>query len=369
MPQVPRTWGPGKDTGIVISLAALLLAGCGMPGAPQPPTLNIPNRVTNLSAVRAGNQVSLAWKMPIRNTDKLLLKNTISVRVCRNQSRVAGCNLATTLQLAPGADATYTDALPSALATGSPRVLDYFVELDSRKGRSAGLSNSAEILAGEVPSVVVGLSAQVRNEGVLLNWAPAPPNAPSAAIRLIRKMVSPPVAKPQKEPLATPPEPLDRTLMVEAGGSTIRALDVDIRFGETYEYRAQRVVRVPVNGELLELASTLSDPVRIDAVNVFPPSVPKGLAAVATAAENGIRPAIDLSWLPDTDTNFAGYVVYRKEGDGSFQRISTQVIPGPGFRDANVQPGQTYVYAVSAIGQNGHESARSAEAQETVPAP
>jgi hypothetical protein len=180
--------------------------------------------------------------------------------------------------------------------------------------------------------------------------------------------VTPP-AKQQEGPLATPLEPPERTLMVEAGGSTSRALDTNIRFGETYEYRAQRVVRVPVNGELLELTSPLSDPIRIEAIDVFPPGVPKGLAAVATAGENGNAPAVDLSWLPDTDSDLAGYIVYRREDGDRSQRISTQPIVGPGFHDANVQPGRTYVYAVSAIGQNGHESARSTEAQETVPAP
>jgi hypothetical protein len=354
----------------VISLAAMLLAGCGMPGAPQPPTLNIPTRVTDLSAVRAGNQVSLNWKMPIRNTDKLLLKDTVAVRVCRNQTSAAGCDPVTTLQLAPNSDAAYIDALPPALTTGKPRVLTYFVELQNRKGNSAGLSNGVDIPAGEVPPAITGLRADIRKDGVLLNWVPAPPHAPSAAVRLVRKLVAPPNATPQQGPLATPPEPPERTLMVEASASLSRALDNDIRFGGTYEYRAQRVVRVPVNGELLELTSQLSEPVRIEAVNVFPPTVPGGLAAVATAGENGNPPAIDLSWSPDTDADLAGYVVYRREADGSWQRISpAQNVVGPGFHDANVQPGHTYMYVVSAIGQNGHESARSTEAQETVPAP
>jgi hypothetical protein len=350
------------------ALLALIPAGCGMPGAPQPPTLNIPQRVTNLSAVRAGNQVSLTWKMPLRNTDKMLVRDAIATRICRNQGSAAGCDAVAILHLAPGADAAYTDTLLPDLTHGSPRALTYFVELDNRKGRSAGLSNGAEIPAGEVPPAVVGLSAQIRNDGMLLNWTPAPPDAPSAAIRLLRKLVTPP-AKQQEGPLATPLEPPERTLMVEAGGSTSRALDTNIRFGETYEYRAQRVVRVPVNGELLELTSPLSDPIRIEAIDVFPPGVPKGLAAVATAGENGNAPAVDLSWLPDTDSDLAGYIVYRREDGDRSQRISTQPIVGPGFHDANVQPGRTYVYAVSAIGQNGHESARSTEAQETVPAP
>jgi hypothetical protein len=342
-----------------------------MQSAPQPPSLNLPDRVTDLSAIRTGNQVSLTWTMPKRNTDKLLLKGNITVRVCRNQVGGTGCDATATLQLAPDAAGVFKDSLPSSLASGTPHRLIYFVELDNRKGRTAGLSNDVEILAGEVPPAVAGLTAAIRKNGVLLTWAPAPRNAIPSALRLVRKLVSPQAAKPQQGPLAAPPEPQEQILMVETGASTNQALDSSIHFGDTYEYRAQRVVSVPTNGQLLELASPISEPVSIFAANVFPPSVPRGLAAVATAGENGNPPAIDLSWLPDTDADLAGYIIYRHESSGTtWQRVSpAQPVVGPGFHDADVQPGHIYIYAVSAIGQNGHESARSVEAQETVPAP
>ena len=41
----------------------------------------------------------------------------------------------------------------------------------------------------------------------------------------------------------------------------------------------------------------------------------------------------------------------------------------PAFHDTHVLPGHTYIYAVSAVDQGGHESGRSADAQETVPNP
>jgi hypothetical protein len=358
--------------------AALFLAGCGMPGAPQPPSLNLPNRVTNLSAVRTGDQVSLTWTMPTRNTDKLLLKGDIAVSICRNQSGTAGCSAAASLHLAPAADGAFTDTLPSALAAGAPRALTYFVELGNRKGRSAGISNGAEILAGQAPSAVDGLRAEMRKDGVLLQWAPVPSDAASIAIRIERKLLTPPVKKPSQGPLAPPPEPLRQILLVEPHAQDPdHALDTSIRFGEAYEYRAQRVARVAVNGQTLELAGPFSAPLRVDAVNQFPPTVPGGLAAVATAGENGNPPAIDLSWLPDTETDLAGYIVYRREpgatpdsNAGKWQRIlPAQPVVGPGFHDVGVQPGHTYSYAVTAIDQDGHESARSAEAQETVPTP
>jgi fibronectin type 3 domain-containing protein len=98
--------------------------------------------------------------------------------------------------------------------------------------------------------------------------------------------------------------------------------------------------------------------------------VPTGLAAVASLGANGGETAIDLSWQPDTEADVAGYVVYRREGDGEWERISpAEPVVGPAFRDTHVQQGHTYRYAVSAVDQGGHESARSEEARESVPRP
>jgi len=183
------------------------LAGCGMPGAPQPPSLNLPNRVTDLSAVRTGDQVALTWSMPKRNTDKMLLTANITARICRNQVVVAPCAAVATLQLAPDSDGTFTDVLPPPLAAGPPHLLTYFVELDNRKGRSAGLSNGASVLAGEAPPAISGLTAAMRPGGVLLSWTPAPPGSSPVAIRLERKLLTLPTKKPSSGSLAEPDEP------------------------------------------------------------------------------------------------------------------------------------------------------------------
>jgi hypothetical protein len=369
--------GHSRSAALVAALAATFaFAGCGMPGAPQPPSLHLPDRVGDLSAVRSGNHVTLAWSMPKRDTDKVPLKDNVTVRICRNQSVAASCSAAATVELAPNAPGAFTDTLPPALAEGAPRVLTYYVELDNRKGRSAGLSNGAQILAGEAPAAVDALAAEMRRDGVLLRWTPTPSDAVPVAVRLVRTRISPPAPAPSKSaasPLAARPEPPERTLLLEPSAHADRALDSSVQFGETYEYRAQRVARVAVNGETLELAGPFSSPVRIAAVNVYPPAVPKGLAAVATAGEAGAGPAIDLNWQPGTETDLAGYFVYRRDGgatESDWRRISpAQPVAEPDYRDANVQPGHSYMYAVSTVDQQGHESARSAETEETVPAP
>jgi len=355
---------------LALALAAgLALTGCGTPGAPQPPSLKLPSPVTDLNASRAGNQINLTWTMPRRNTDKLLLSNNVTVRVCRKDG-TAGCDAAgMELFFAPGAKGSFAETLPAALAAGPARPLTYFVEIKNRSGRSAGLSNAAQVLAGAAPAPVAGLAAEVRKQGVVLRWTPAAAQE-SVAVRLHRKLLNPPADKPHEGLLTPQPEPVEQNLLIEATAHPGHALDKNIRFGQSYEYRAQRVARVTVDGKTLELDGEISAPVRIVALDQFPPDVPTDLAAVAAVGEDGAETAIDLSWQPVTDADLAGYIVYRREGEAAWQRISPAgPLLSPAFHDAQVQPGHSYRYAVSALAQNGHESARSAEAEETVPNP
>jgi hypothetical protein len=391
--------------------AAVAVSGCGMPAAPQPPSLKLPNPVKDLAAIRTGDQVWLTWTMPRRDTEKVLLKGQITARVCRRLSDAAPCLTAGTLELAPLANGALTETLPPELAAGAPRALSYFVELDNRKGRSAGLSNAALIVAGEAPGAVTGLSAEVRKDGMVLRWNP---DASDAAIRLNRKLVTaakssavtaqnepqqngPAKNRPAQGLLAPETTPPVQNLLVDSDPASGHApsgvaIDKGIQFGETYEYRAQRVQRFTVDGKTLELDGSFSAPVRVEAADIFPPETPTGLAAVAsvvasvvgngpeTAGTETASPAtaIDLSWQPNTEADLAGYAVYRHEaaageGGGSaadWKRVSgAQPLAGPGYHDASVQAGHRYEYAVTAIDRGGHESERSAPAQETVPGP
>ncbi len=343
---------------------ALGAVGCGTPGPPLPPSLNLAAPVDDLSAVRTGNTVTLTWTMPRRTTDKVNLRGEIAVQVCRKLAD-APCASAGGVNLAPLAAGLFTDILRGDLASGAPRPLRYFVELKNSRGRSAGLSNVAEVLAGQAPDMVTGFAAEVRKQGIVLRWNA---EAVGSAIRLRRKLLNPPPAKPHASPLDAPPEPVEQNLLVSPDEG--RALDKSITFGHTYEYTAQRVARVDADGKTLELAGPLSAPVRVDAEDVLPPAVPTGLAAVATPAANGAPASIDLNWQPDSDADLAGYFVYRREAETPWRRISgAQPVVAPAYHDADVMPGHTYIYSVSAVDEKGHESGRSANAEETVPNP
>lgn len=342
------------------------LTGCGTPGAPQPPSLNLPDPVADLAATRTGNRVTLTWTMPKRNTDRTAIKGSVTAQVCKREGG-GGCIPVADLQVAPGKPASFTDNLPNAMSLGEPRAVSYFVELLNKKNRSAGLSNGVTVLAGATPGAVEALKAEVRKEGVVLSWTPDGEKAP---VRLIRRLLTTtPKSQPQG-PLAPVPEPVSQSMLVETGVEQARALDQTAHLNESYEYRAQRVVHMDVNAKTLELAGEISPPIDVEVKDVFPPAVPTGLAAVASAGEGGNGPSIDLNWQPNTETDLAGYIVYRSEGSGAWQRISpaTPSIE-PAFHDAQVLRGHTYQYAVSALDKAGHESERSAVAEETVPQP
>ena len=56
-----------KFATILILLAMLL--GCGTPGMPLPPSLELPQPVQDLRASRKGDSVSLTWTVPQQTTD------------------------------------------------------------------------------------------------------------------------------------------------------------------------------------------------------------------------------------------------------------------------------------------------------------
>ena len=345
-------------------LCTLAFTSCGTPGAPQPPSLRLPRPVEDLSATRAASTVTLHWTTPQKNTDRLLIQGLVAATICRREGTEV-CQPAGKTTLTAGALGNFVDTLPASLTTGPARPLTYFVELSNTKGHSAGHSNPALVLAGTTPGPVLGLTAEVRADGIALHWQ----GNETTAIRLHRLLLTPKTtAKKPSEGLTTQPvEPPLRDLLVEKIDTKAPgALDSSVHFGDSYEYTAQRIERISINGGTLELAGDISAPVHADVIDNFPPAIPQGLAAVFVPEEK----TIDLSWQPDIEPDLSGYIVYRTENEAVWQRISgPEPIPSPAYRDSTAAAGHSYRYAITAIDQTGHESKRSAEAQESVPNP
>jgi hypothetical protein len=157
----------------------------------------------------------------------------------------------------------FSERLSSELSSGSPGVLYYFVQLMDREGRSTGVSNGVATLAGAPLPTVRDLTAETTDKGVLLRWMPgsAAEEPAGTTIRLHRTKVILTRSDTQRESAATQPEGED--LLIEDGLQTGQVLDTNIHYGDTYEYRVQRVVRVAMAIQTLELVGQLSTPVQI----------------------------------------------------------------------------------------------------------
>ena len=378
--------------GAIAAAAGLLLAGCASPGPPLPPSLKLPEVVTNLTAKRVGDQVLLHWTTPTRTTDKLLIRGAVTAEICRAAAPTAAEAQAATARrpekaaasecavvavresVTPGASDA-VDALPLALTQGPARLLEYRVQLKNAAGRTAGPSPAAVAAAGAAPEMVEELRATDAKQGVVLEWRAAA--AEAGAVELERTAVSVPgaaAAASQRLDVLPGAGKEPAVSRFRAGGGTDAGGTVDrtVEIGASYRYAAQRVRSVVVGGQTLELRSASSAAVTVAVRDVFPPDAPAGLvAAPGFSGEGGTqKPAIDLSWEPNSEARVAGYRVYRRDGEsGEWRRLDAEVVAAPSYRDATVVAGRSYAYRVTAVSTAGNESGPSAEVTENAPAP
>jgi hypothetical protein len=379
--QNPRPPHPGRRfiAGSITLLSSLAI-GCASPGNPRPPTLNLAEVVSDLTARRIGNQVQLHWTTPSRTTDGVAIKGPLTAEFCRqtNPSPAAPCTPVQRIPVTPGPTQAI-DPLPPTLTIEPASLLAYRVQIFNSAVRTAGPSPQAFAAAGAAPSPVFQLRATATREGVMLEWQPQPASSQTPSrVELDRTLTGPSVPAPKAAKATAGPSqslkftsPPPAEVHLQTGGSTADAggtLDRTARKGETYTYAAQRVRSVELNGHTLELRSLESSPVTLVLNDTFPPKTPTGLVSVPGDAGSA---SIDLSWEPNSETDLAGYIVYRQEltssgqPQGSATHLNPTPVIGPAYHDTTPAPGHHYAYRVTAVDTAGNESRPSTPVQET----
>jgi hypothetical protein len=358
-------------------ISVLLVTACGVPGPPHPPSLELPQPVTDLAALRKGDKVSLAWTVPTETTDRLRVQQLGMTRICRSmEPNLTDCadpvGSVAPPQL-PGAakrsdgraqtvapKASYTDTLPVSVLRQDPAAeIRYAVSVLNTNGRSAGLSNQVAVPGMPAPPPPADFRAQVTADGVSLSWTGTDESAAVPQLRHFYRVYRREEGTNNQARVAE---------LLFRGLPSYAVSDQSFEWEKTYSYWATVVTLVPVPGQQEETEfEGLDTPSRkVFAHDVFPPSVPSGLQAVF--AGEGPQKSIDLVWAPDTEIDLAGYNVYRREpGSATTEKINQELVRVPAFRDTKVKPGHEYFYSVSAVDVRGNQSAPSVEASERVP--
>jgi len=350
---------------MVTVLALAALAGCGMPGAPQPPSLELPRTVRNLSAVRKGDRVTLTWNTPRDTTDHARIKHLGATRVCRTVDQVAVVECVETVgtlapeRTPPATVATFTDRLPEQLQNAHPLgFATYAVEVENTRGRTAGLSNQVTVPLAPTLPPPSRLSARVTAQGVEISASGERGSMPGelTSYHLFRRLQS---TKVETDLGAT-------TSNEETGNAySLHFLDSNAEWEKTYLYKVAALTVETVHGQDEWIEGADSAEIGVFVHDIFPPAVPTGVQAVS--AGTAPQPFIDLSWVPNTESDLAGYNVYRHEEGAAAVKINSELVKAPTYRDTAVQPGHRYFYSVDAVDVRGNESGSSEEASEVVP--
>ncbi len=300
----------------------LWLSGCAYIGAPKPPALDIPTRITDLRAAEYGDQILVQFTIGALTTDGLTLTNVKAVEV-----QVTGGDSPRMLHAQAKGPGPVAREFPAKDWVGKQVTL--MVRATGPKGKASDWSNAVTLAVGVPLATPANFRAVSDPQGVRLTWSDSPG---SGRYRIFRGAAD---AMPQRLAESDKPE----------------YLDTAVEFGSPYRYFVQALA-----GELRQ--SEISAIVGVTPADTFPPAVPVALTAVA-----GVN-SIELAWQPNTEDDLAGYQVYRSTGGGAPERIAGPVDP-PNFSDRTVEIGKKYSYTVTALDRTGNESAHSAAAEVT----
>lgn len=308
--------------------AGLCLTACGYVGEPLYPALNIPKATMDLTAVERGNNLDVNFTIPALTTEGLIVKQIggVELRIGPNPSMPfevgKWSNSAMTIEVpAPEKAGPMHVSVPVQRSfIGREMVLG--VRTIGAKGRASDWSNLVTLAVEHPVGSPVDLTSVLNEKGVLLTW-----KAPGGVtFRIFRKAQG----EPQPTPLAM--------------AADHQYLDTTAEYGTHYEYWVKAV------GGRAE--SELTGPIAVTPEDKFPPAIPAGLNASA-----GLQ-TIELAWERNTEPDFKGYRVYRRIGEGSFEKIG-ELIEAPSFSDKKVETGKRYGYAISSLDQAGNESGKS----------
>ncbi len=354
-------------------LSSAFLAACGAPGEPQPPSPPIPVAVADLSARQVGDSANLSFTLPNRTTAGERLAELPAVEILRGSVKPDGTPDLRSLRV--------VEAIPGALvpnyATDDHVHLRSVIPIEELKAhpgmpmafavrtrasakRASADSNVVIIAVYPPPERISAVQANETETAVVLTWqAPQETTTAETLTAPLRyNIYRGEIAESQTEMVAKDLSRVKWTAKPALQGSsdTTEFRDTAFQFGKLYVY----IVRSAELIEGKEIESEDSTPVAVKPADIFPPAAPQGVTAAVLPGPRPDTVQVELSWSINSETDLAGYYVYRSEQEGTRgTRITPELLPAPAIRDTSVQPGHRYWYTVTALDRAGNESAPS----------
>jgi hypothetical protein len=350
-------------------LACALAAGCAAPGEPTARHPVVPAAVTDLTARQYGNAFSLTFTLPARSMDREALAEHPTIEIYRaalppgaTPDKKTAWRLAYTIpseQVDPYLKEGHIEFRDPLTADDFARpaglLVAYKVRARAAKARASEDSNVVLARIYPAPDAPLDLHVDVTESALVVNWTEAalPPGASSRAYRVYRGEI--------ESGQEIPPQDLSKAKLktpLELAGPSPSTDFRDLRFefGTTYLYTVRSVAQF--GSDFVESADSV--PVIVTPLDVFPPAAPTNIEISIVPATPQAPAYVELSWAISPEGDLAGYSVYRSEGeDEPGERVSTDILPSPTFRDISVLPGRRYYYRVSAVDRTGNESPKS----------
>jgi len=335
----------------LLVVATLLGTGCGKKGAPRPPEPRGPLPPRRVQARQIGDQALIGFEVSRPRGTKPAQKPVRAelIRVSFGPGIVAPADPDAFRRrgdavgaldgdpFEPGTPRRIGDETLAGLEDGGiGSTLRYAVRVLDRRQRSSPLVVAEDLVMLSTVDAPSGLRAEPTADGIRLTWT-APPGDGPFRYNVYR---------------FAPGEPCPLVPVNPSPLVTGELLDPETVPGRRYNYVARVVL---ADGRPYREGET-SRPITVLSEDRFAPEAPTGLVAVQEG------PAVRLFWNPNTERDLAGFRVYRRVGDASFDPIGPDLVGQPLYLDSAVDPGQRLEYWVNAVdrAEIPNESAPSA---------
>lgn len=344
-----------RIAGFFLVAGSLTLGGCGYKNPPVPPDTVVPVAVNDLRYSVDESGLTLNWSYPVKNVSGDDLTEIGSFELFR--ADVAVEDYCGTCPIPFGEPIEVDGGLTSDPEKGVRQASyksallrsghKYFFKVRSRTSWWADSEDSNIVsFVWHVPAEApAGLMAEAQDSLITLAWMPVTTMTDGKELGDM-PVVYQVLRSENGSAFAPVGEPLDQT----------NFKDTRVINGKSYSYKVQSIMVVEDDSKV---EGGISEAVAASPVDMTPPVVPAGVAAIASGD------TIKVVWDKSSDQDVASYRIYRRTADqkkpqliGEVKAIYTI------FVDENVPAGKRVYYSVTAVdsSKNANESILSREA-------